>query len=83
MPLKNISNLQNITKVRLVGYARDNHDDGGASINAFIEALRKESPEAPSFFDVNNVNLNRNRVDGVYNLSYFEIILTLKEQLRK
>lgn len=78
-----ISNNQDINRVRLVGYARNDGGDRGAAVYAFIHNLSRKEDADKSFFDVENVR-RRDSVDtNDYNLSYFEIILMLKEPLRK
>jgi hypothetical protein len=78
-----ISNNQDINRVRLVGYVRNDESGRGAAIYTFIDRLSNKNDAENSFFDVENVH-RRDSVDANdYNLSYFEIILMLKEPLRK
>lgn len=78
-----ISNNQDINRVRLVGYVRNDESGRGAAIYTFIDRLSNKNDADNSFFDVENVR-RRDSVDANdYNLSYFEIILMLKEPLRK
>ena len=78
-----ISNNQDINRVRLVGYTRNDSTDRGAAVYTFIRNLSNPADAEKSFFDVSNVR-RRDSVDtNDYNLSYFEIILMLKEPLRK
>ncbi len=78
-----ISNNQEISRVRLVGYTRNEGTDRGAAVYTFIRNLSNSQDAEKSFFDVSNVR-RRDSVDtNDYNLSYFEIILMLKEPLRK
>ena len=83
MKLLDVSNLQNITHVRLVGYTRDNPDYRGRAINEFVDSFRVGPDVEKSYFDGNNINIINNILDQVYNLSYFEILLPLKEPLKK
>ena len=78
-----VSNNQDINRVRLVGYTRNEGADRGAAVYTFIRNLSRQEDAESSFFDVGNVR-RRDSVDtNDYNLSYFEIILMLKEPLRK
>jgi hypothetical protein len=78
-----VSNNQDINRVRLVGYTRNEGTDRGAAVYTFIRNLSRQEDAEKSFFDVSNVR-RRDSVDtNDYNLSYFEIILMLKEPLRK
>lgn len=78
-----ISNNQDINRVRLVGYVRNDESGRGAAVYTFIDRLSNKKDADNSFFDVENVR-RRDSVDANdYNLSYFEIILMLKEPLRK
>ena len=83
MNIADICNNQDINRIRLVGYTRDERDDRGGAIRTFINNLSDQANAEKSLFDVSNVRRVRNREDNAYNLSYFEIILTLKEPMRK
>jgi len=74
--IKTISNLQEIKKIQLTGYTLDDPYERAGALNHFMAAIR----QSELFEEVKMKNTSQ---DNVYNLTYFEIDLTLKEPLKK
>ena len=71
------SNLQEVKKIRLVGYVLTaGNKEGGEVLTQFEDAVK-----ALEYFE--GIEFKQNKPHGDSNLFYFEVILTLKDPLKK
>ena len=72
------SKITEVTKLRLAGYVISTHDkDGSLVLSEFEDRIKAEEDTFAG------IEFLQNRPHGDSNLYYFEVILTLKDALKK